>query len=103
MISKLPHLVIQFPDPNLEAFIRTEINKPTGDIYEKDVNRITYLNASEQNISNISGLEHFTSLAALHIYSNSIIDLSPLDYLSFGFALFLVDVEGRYLGHLRLM
>jgi len=72
------NMVVNFPDPNLEATIRLEINKPTGKILASDLVGITELYASMKKISNITGLEYCTALTDLSLHSNSISDISPL-------------------------
>lgn len=42
--------VATFKDINLEKEIRSTINKPSGTIYKKDVDKITVLNAVRENI-----------------------------------------------------
>ncbi len=58
------------PDANLRAVIREEIGKPTGDIYPSDLAGLTYLDASSRDISDVTGLEHCTSLEFLHLDDN---------------------------------
>jgi len=74
--------VLTFPDPNLEAAIREAIGKPTGDIYPSDLDGLTYLNASERSISNLTGLECCTSLTCLYLGDNQISDISHLANLT---------------------
>jgi internalin A len=74
--------VVTFPDPNLEAAIREAIGKPTGDIYQSDLDGLTYLGASGRSITDLTGLEHCTSLAALDLHRNQVSDLSPLSGLT---------------------
>ncbi len=71
-------IVINFPDPNLEAAVRELINKPTGDIYNTDVNTITDCYFRDKNITNLTGMEYFISLQSLTLQGNQISDLSPL-------------------------
>ena len=73
---------IHFPDQNLQAAIREAVGKPTGDIYEADVENLTSLYAPERGIVTLTGLEHATSLRHLYLDSNNISDLSPLANLS---------------------
>jgi len=73
---------IHFPDQNLQAAIREAVGKPTGDIYEADVENLTSLYAPERGIVTLTGLEHATSLTHLYLDSNNISDLSPLANLS---------------------
>jgi internalin A len=74
--------VVNFPDPNLEAVIRAYIGKPTGDIYESDLDGLTYLSAPGRGITNLSGLEHCTHLTVLSLGENQISDISPLSTLT---------------------
>ena len=69
---------ISIPDQNLEAAIREAVGKPTGDIYETDVENLTSLYAAERGIITLTGLEHATSLTHLYLDSNNISDISQL-------------------------
>jgi len=73
---------VDFPDQNLEAAIREALGKPTGDIYEADVENLTSLYAAERGIVTLTGLEHATSLTHLYLDSNNISDISPLANLN---------------------
>lgn len=77
-----PLFLVEFEDSYLEASVRTALSKPTGDIYNVDVEALHVLNASSMNISLLSGLEHFTSLSELYLQDNQISDPSPLHGLS---------------------
>ena len=70
--------VVTFPDPNLQAAIRTAIGKPTGDILQSDLAGLTALYDSNCGIVNLVGLEHCTSLTLLVLHTNQISDISPL-------------------------
>jgi Leucine-rich repeat (LRR) protein len=71
--------VVTFPDPNLEAAIRSAINKPTGDILQSDLDGLTsYFNASGRGIIDLSGFEHCTNVPTAMFESNQITDLAPL-------------------------
>ena len=73
---------VTFADPNLEAAIRAAISKPTGDIYQADLDGLTSLDASGLAINDLTGLEHCTSLTVLHLFANQIGDISPLSGLT---------------------
>jgi hypothetical protein len=62
--------VVTFPDPNLEAAIREAIGKPTGDIYQSDLDALGDLDASSRGIVDLTGLEHCTNLIGLTISNN---------------------------------
>ena len=48
--------VINFPDPGLEAAIRDAIEKPTGDIHDTDLIRLTFLDANNPDLAARVGL-----------------------------------------------
>jgi hypothetical protein len=54
--------VVTFPAPNLEAAIREAIGKPTGAILQSDLVGLTTLNANTRSVTDLTGLEHCTSL-----------------------------------------
>jgi len=70
--------VVSFPDPNLEITIREAIGKPTGDILQSDLVGLTYLDANERSISDLTGIEHCLDLAELYLASNHITNVTPL-------------------------
>ena len=63
---------VTFTDANLEAAVRDAIAIPTGPIYSSDLVELTYLDASERNITDLTGLECCTSLIRLFLYWNQI-------------------------------
>lgn len=74
--------VISFPDAYFEQAVRNGINKPNGDIYASDVNQITEFYADGiDSIESIEGIQYFTQLQNLNLYSNQISDISPLSGL----------------------
>lgn len=65
--------IINFPDPNLKARL-IQLNIDTnnnGEIEQAEVVNINYLNLSNANISNLSGLEYFTNLWQLSVNENT--------------------------------
>ena len=72
------HAIVSFPDPGLEAAIRDEIGKPSGDILNTDLDRLTSLFLMEHGISNLEGIQHCTNLTELDLEDNQIVDISPL-------------------------
>jgi Leucine-rich repeat (LRR) protein len=89
-----PQLVVIFADSNLEAAIREAISKPTGDIYPSDLQELTRLDAWERNITDLTGLEHATSLTDLNLQGNPISDISALANLT--------DLTGLVLWHTQI-
>jgi Leucine-rich repeat (LRR) protein len=76
----------QFNDPNLEAAIREAMGKPKGAIAEDDLQGITELEAPDNNIRDITGIERCVNLERLILgnwqTSNRIQDISPLSSLT---------------------
>jgi len=77
--------IVTFPDAALEQAIRNAIGKPTGDIYQSDLDKLTgfsAINACTDNFVNLSGLEHCVNLQSLEINAMfGDIDLTPLESL----------------------
>ena len=71
-----------FPDPNLEAAIREAIGKPTGVILQSDLDTLVTLEATNRGITNLTGLEHCTSLTWLDLSNNQISDIMPTENLT---------------------
>ena len=77
-------IVVNFPDPNLEAAIRQAINKPTGDIQQTDLvgTGFTTLEVESAGITDLTGLEYCTDLTELRFFDNQIRDVSALAELN---------------------
>ncbi|MBN2533189.1 MAG: leucine-rich repeat domain-containing protein [Spirochaetales bacterium] len=76
-------MIINFPDPHLEAAIRSEINIPDGPIYNTDVYTIGSMDLSLLKIADITGLEHCNALTQLFLNNNpDILDYTPLENLT---------------------
>jgi hypothetical protein len=57
--------VIEFPDQELEAAVRSAIGKPDGDIYYVDIDDLTELSATGYNsISELTGIQCLTGLSS---------------------------------------
>ena len=85
-------VIVTFPDPNFEAVIREKLKKPTGEITNVDlltITAITYFDANNREISNITGIESCSNLTYLNLRGNNIRHISPvlglinLEYLNF--------------------
>ena len=77
------HVIVTFPDSNLESAIRTAISKPSGDITEDDLSVLTTFFDDSGSITNLSGIEHCKNLTNLGIqYSGSITDISMLSTMT---------------------
>jgi Leucine-rich repeat (LRR) protein len=71
-----------FPDENLGAAIREALGKPDGPVYVFDLEELHTLNASDRNITDITGLEYCINITMLYLQSNQISDISPLSGLT---------------------
>ncbi len=75
--------VVVFPDPNLEAAICEAIGKPIGDIYQSELEKLTLLRIPYgKDISDLTGLEHCSSLTDLQLDGQQIRDISPISSLT---------------------
>ena len=69
---------VVFPDTNLEAVVRNTLGQPTGPLTTYDLQTLTWLYASWDSITNLSGLEWATNLANLYLAGNGVTNWSPL-------------------------
>jgi len=67
---------VNIPDVNLKAAIETELG--VTDPEPDDMLALTYLNASNKNITDLTGLETAANLTWLALFDNQINDISPL-------------------------
>jgi internalin A len=88
-------VVVNFPDPGLEAAIREAIGKPTGDIYDTDLVGLTTLDANSCGVSNLEGMQHCVDLTELYLWDNQIVSISALAGLT--------DLTGLALGINRIV
>lgn len=75
------HLVVSFDDPGLEAAVREAVGKPAGPLYDCDVEPLTYLDASNRGISDLTGIDQLIGLQTLELQKNTITDIGPLSGL----------------------
>lgn len=76
-----------FPDANLRSYLLSEY--PSGTITTAQLNARTTLNLSSKGISNAKGIEYFTELTRLDLYSNNLTTINvssntKLTYLNVG-------------------
>ena len=83
----IPHVasaqVVNIPDANLEAALRElfeseNVLEPNEPITKQHMELILSVNLSGQNIKDLTGLEHATSLEGVSLSGNQISNLSPL-------------------------
>ena len=76
--------VVHIPDPNLRAAVREALDiadRPDVQLDASVLRRLTNLNAGVRGISDLTGLEHATSLTTLLLHNNEISDLRALSPL----------------------
>ena len=70
---------VNIPDPNLRNAIEQVLGKaPSATITTDEMVQLIGLNATSENITNLTGLEHATNLTELGLARNNITDISPL-------------------------
>ena len=75
--------IVHISDTNLEAVIRNLLElEGDADITVADMLGLTQLNAANQGITDLTGLEHATNLERVWLGRNVIADLSPLSSLT---------------------
>jgi hypothetical protein len=73
----------------LEVAIRKEIEKPTGELTDVDLEKVTYLNLGGNHLTEVKGLEKLTQLKELYLQANQLTDVKGLEKLT--------NLEGLYL------
>jgi len=71
-------IVVTFPDANFEALIRETLEKPTGDIFDTDLEAIIEMIGNNLNIVDLTGVEYCINLVYLELAQNQITDIAPL-------------------------
>ncbi len=75
--------VVSIPDPNLAAAIRKMLNlTPGAAITQLNMLNFARLDVSDQQITNITGLEHAKNLSTLNLRGNQIRDITPIAALT---------------------
>ena len=79
---------VSFADRNLELLVRWALKKPEGRITSDELAALNHLdarnrlNAEQQPIRNLAGIQHCTGLDTLLLWGHQITDISPLAGLS---------------------
>ena len=74
--------VVSFADANLERAVRRKLKKPAGSLTVADLGSLVRLDAEEQGIKSLAGIEHCAALDTLMLRGNEIEDLSALSGLA---------------------
>lgn len=73
--------VVSFADANLERAVRRALKKPEGPLMVADLDSLVRIDAEEQSIKSLDGIEYCTALDTLRLWGNEIEDLSALSGL----------------------
>ncbi|WP_428909834.1 leucine-rich repeat domain-containing protein [Niallia sp. Krafla_26] len=72
---------VEFADSNLEQAIKNQLGLDR-EIYESDMENLTYLYAVNNGIQSLEGIQYAKNLSTLYIYGNEISDISILKELT---------------------
>ena len=88
-------------DPILEKAIRNRLNKPTGELTKADLEKVTYLDFSDNQLTDVKGLEKHTKLKQLYLHDNQLTEvpkgLEKLKQLTF------LRLEGNKLSDVKTL
>ena len=75
--------VVDIPDRNLDRLVRQQLDVPRGTpLLTADMLKLTHLPWSDENIADLTGLEHATNIVFAVLGNNPINDLAPLGGLT---------------------
>jgi Leucine-rich repeat (LRR) protein len=72
---------VQLADANLATVIAEEVRKPVAELTKLDLESLVWLDASDADITSLSGLEAAVNLTYLDVSGNAFSDISPLSGL----------------------
>ena len=74
---------VEIANPIVEKAIREELKKPTGELTKADLEKVTKLDLSFQQLTDVpKGLEKLTQLTKLYLNSNKLTDVTGLEKLT---------------------
>jgi Leucine-rich repeat (LRR) protein/formylglycine-generating enzyme required for sulfatase activity len=76
-----PEDAVHIPDTYLERVLRGALGNPSGRLTREDMESLTELNAQDQRIWDLEGLQYCTGLTSLELSENAFTDISPLSEL----------------------
>ena len=81
-VQPTPSGIVRIPDPNLRSVIERLLGKENGaTITPEDMERLNRIDADENGIQDLTGLEYATNLERIEFRHNAISDLTPLTNL----------------------
>ena len=82
-VQPTPRGTVRIPDPNLRSVIERLLGKENGaTITPEDMERLNRIEADENGIQDLTGLEYATNLERIEFPHNAISDLTPLTNLT---------------------
>ena len=69
-------------DPIVEKAIRKELKKPTGELTQADLEKVTELELDDKQLTSVKGLEKLTQLESLHLPHNKLTNVTGLENLT---------------------
>jgi len=66
----------------IEAAIRKQLRKPTGELTQEDLEKVTELELDDKQLTSVKGLEKLTQLESLHLPHNKLTDVKGLENLT---------------------
>ena len=82
-VQPTPSGIVRIPDPNLRSVIERLLGKENGAaITPEDMERLNRIEADENGIQDLTGLEYATNLERIEFRHNAISDLTPLTNLT---------------------
>ena len=86
---------VEIANPIVEKAIREELKKPTGELTEADLEKVTELELKQNQLTDVpKGLEKLTKLRSLYLSDNQLTNVKGLENLK--------QLEGLYLVNNKL-
>ena len=66
----------------IEAAIRKAAKKPTGELTKADLEKVTWLNLDDNQLTDVTALQELTQLKELYLYNNQLTQVTGLKELT---------------------
>lgn len=71
-------VIVNIPDENFEEVIRDALDKPSGNIYKSDMEKIIKLEANDRGIEKLDGMQYCINIELLNLNNNKISEIKSL-------------------------
>ena len=78
----VPVVTVTIDNPILEKAIREQLKKPTGELTQADLKKVTELELDRKQLTSVKGLEKLTQLKELDLDDNQLTDVKGLEELT---------------------